>query len=201
MFSGADSVRPPRRTRRSGRHGSTDPERSGLSAPAVAGDQSGAHRRESAGVEGGGFATHAALMHPEHAGDVGIAGPASPVPRTCADRKVFGATGMLLARQLHRQDGSSRLGRDDEHGTVFAAAVAFLVRNPRPDDLAGVGVSVGLGPVRRSDAPDPARVDLDGGGRARAAGLGAGFRRGFRRRRGFSARSQRVRERAQKSHR
>ena len=75
-----------------------------------------------------------------------------------------------LRRQLDGQVGAALLGGDHQHRPVLAAAVPLLERHPGPDDLARVRGAVGGRRVRHPDGADPARIDLDGGGRAGLAG-------------------------------
>ena len=106
--------------------------------------------------EHGALAPHPVRVHPDEPVDPDLARPSTPVPGAGADVVPLPARPPLLllvavvvlARQGQPHEPVAVV-TDDEDRAVLALAVVLLVGHPGPDDLTGVGPTVGTRRIRR----------------------------------------------------
>ena len=129
-------------------------ERRRAASPAQDAAGLGGDRVEAPAVQGGALPADVVRVDPQHPVQPHLAGPALPVPAAGPDVDpvpalpglVGGVPVVVLAGQ-HEPEQVRPGPAHDEHRAVLAPAVALLVGDPRPDDLARVGPAVVAGGV------------------------------------------------------
>ena len=119
--------------------------------------------------QGSALPSHPVRMHQQDAVQLGPGVAALGIPPAGPDRQVVG-TVVRLAGQLDAEKTVAGGPGHQQHRPVLAPTVVLLVRHPGPDDLARIGISVGVrGVVERGRGERP-RIRIIGGSRTLPAG-------------------------------